>query len=274
MGSDSNRAAVIEEVARFLEVQATSLVALPHLPEIVVGFDLETTDWEPQYGFMKMDNHLRAGRPCCENHKDQAGYICEVGFAIFRRKAGTREYISEEPVSKRIRLLDSVQISPKAFKVHGITAESCALGEDFDTAIAPILQELRNGAELVVHNLAHETYVSCREFQKRAPGDIAARNIFLDALYAGHCSSRVTKQNRGFHRKLSDEFSDVSQESQETSSCSFKEHCAGDDAAMCARVFSHHSQATVIGSTAVCSTGSAGADQSGSAAKRPRHSHH
>ena len=37
----------------------------------------------------------------------------------------------------------------------------------FIVAIEPILQLLRHGGELVVHNLAHETYVICNENQKR-----------------------------------------------------------------------------------------------------------
>ena len=157
--SDSNQAAVIEEMSCFLGDRASNLAALLQLPETVIGFDVETSDWDSQYDFVRMEGHLKAGRPCCENHTQQAGHICEVGFAIFRRKAGTREYVSEDPVSQRIRLPSGAHISPKAFKVHGITKGSCAAGEDLNVAITPILQELRHGGELVVHNLSHETYV-------------------------------------------------------------------------------------------------------------------
>ena len=113
----------------------------------------------------------------------------------------------------------------------------------------------------------------CREFQKRTSldqGVAADGDTLLDALYAGHCSAVLTKQKRGFHRKLSDEFSDVSQERQEPPSSSFKEHCAGDDAAMCARVFLHHKHATVQDSIAAHSAAVARADKEESAAKRRR----
>ena len=41
---------------------------------------------------------------------------------------------------------------------------------DEDVAIEPILRLVRNGGELVVHNLTHETYVIYREYHKGSPG--------------------------------------------------------------------------------------------------------
>ena len=67
--SACNQAAVIEEVSCFLGVQASGLVKLPPLSDIVMGFDVEPSYWDSQYGFVQMDDHFAAGQPCCEDHK-------------------------------------------------------------------------------------------------------------------------------------------------------------------------------------------------------------
>jgi len=98
----------------------------PHrfsIPSIVAGFDVETSYWEPAYGFKQMDTHFRARLLCCENHQGQPG------FAVFRLIVGTRAYMSEDPVSKQIRMHHGANNSAKPFAVHGISDESLGVGE-------------------------------------------------------------------------------------------------------------------------------------------------
>jgi hypothetical protein len=99
-------------------------LGLAGLPSIVAGFDVETSDWEPAYGFKQMDTHFQARLPCRKNHQGQPGYVCEVGFAVFRLIVGTRAYMSEDPVSKQIRMHHGANNSAKPFAVHGISDES------------------------------------------------------------------------------------------------------------------------------------------------------
>ena len=68
--------------------------------------------------------------------------------------------VHQRRISTRIRLPEAGRIPKKAFKVHGITEESCAAGVDFDLAIAPILQVLRDGAVLMARSLMHKTYAN------------------------------------------------------------------------------------------------------------------
>lgn len=140
-------------------------------------------------------------------------------------------------------------------KIFTGAVEPCAAGEDFLDAIEPILQLVRNGGELVVHSLAHETYVICREKQKRGAPACTLCDELLQALHDGHCSLRLTENRRGFKRKLSEEFSDISDSQGDSQQAqAFRAHCAGDDAAMCARVFLYHMGATIAASTAASST--------------------
>ena len=50
----------------------------------------------------------------------QACHICEIGFAIFRREAGTLDYTGEEPVSKRIRFLVMFTATPKGHLISKV----------------------------------------------------------------------------------------------------------------------------------------------------------
>ena len=62
-------------------------------------------------------------------------------------------------------------------------------------------------------------------------------------IYSGHCTSIIAKRrNKGYWRKLSDEFrSCIGQEG-----FTFTDHNPGHDAAKCARLFLHYNEARVV----------------------------
>ena len=96
------------------------------------------------------------------------------------------------------------------------------------------------GGQIVCHNLRHETLVICREVQKQ---NLISASLLLRSLYSGHCTSIIAKRrNKGYWRKLSDEFrSCIGQEG-----FTFTDHNPGHDAAKCARLFLHYNEARVV----------------------------
>ena len=146
-----------------------------------------------------------------------------------------------------IKLPTHERIAEQAFRVHGIADDDCAAGERFDIAIKPIVSLLRQGAEIVSHNLAHETLVLCREIQKQSLHDLpqlseADAAMLLSSLYNGHCTSVLAKKrNNGYWRKLSEEFRDCFGQD----ACTFEDHNPGHDAAKSARLFLHYNGADI-----------------------------
>ena len=90
------------------------------------------------------------------------------------------------------------------------------------------------------HNLRHETLVICREVQKQ---NLISASLLLLSLYFGHCTSIIAKRrNKGYWRKLSDEFpSCIGQEG-----FTFTDHNPGHDASKCARLFLYYNDASVV----------------------------
>ena len=80
----------------------------------------------------------------------------------------------------------------------------------------------------------------CREVQKQ---NLTSASLLLRSLYSGHCTSIIAKRrNKGYWRKLSDEFrSCIGQEG-----FTFTDHNPGHDAAKWARLFLHYNEASVV----------------------------
>ena len=96
--SDASRVAAITEAAAYLQVDAAPLVQPPARPDILIGFDVETSDWDDELSFSKQDQHFEAGHPCGQDHRGASGHVCAVGVAVFRRRArDSNEYVAEEP---------------------------------------------------------------------------------------------------------------------------------------------------------------------------------
>ena len=243
--SDANSTAVIEAVATYLGVDIRELHKPLTLPCIVLALDFETSDWDEQCTFARQDAHFNAGFPCRADHKSAAGHICAIGYSVFRQDSNSpRTYYVEEQVSVAIQLPDGQSISKQAIDAHGITDQICARGQQLTTVLHAVIGWLKQGAEICCHNLAHETLIVCREFQKRSlighsvlPEEDAS--LFLRSLYTGHCTLQLGKRRNGFFRALADEFhlcfSDVAQAG--------KRHEPGRDAYMCAQLFLYYNEA-------------------------------
>ena len=69
------------------------------LPQIIIGFDVETTDWDAQTSFARHDEHLEMGFPCQADLNLHAGHVCGFGYAVFHRThKDSNTYIGDEPV--------------------------------------------------------------------------------------------------------------------------------------------------------------------------------
>ena len=166
--------------------------------------------------------------------------MCAVGVAVFRRRArDSNEYVAEEPYITMVKLPTGEQVAKKASDVHGYTDFDCATGLPFDEAIAPILSLLQEGAQVVCHNLPHETLVICREVQKL---NLSSAMSLLESLFSGHCTLSIARRRYGYRRRLSDEFrSCIGEEG-----FNFTDHNPGHDAAKCARLFLHYNETSVV----------------------------
>ena len=103
----------------------------------------------------------------------------------------------------------------------------------------PILNLLQEGAQLVCHNLPHETLVICREVQKL---NLLSAIPLLQSLFSGHCTLSIARKRHGYRRKLSEVFRSCFGEE----GFNFRDHNPGHDAAKCARLFLHYNEASVV----------------------------
>ena len=116
------------------------MVLPPTRPDILFGFDVETTDWGEADTFSKQLQHFQAGHPCGQDHRGDCGHVCAVGFAVFRRRApDSNEYVAAEPEVRMVKLPSGEHVAKKAFDFHGYSDSDCATGLPFSEAIAPIL---------------------------------------------------------------------------------------------------------------------------------------
>ena len=240
---DASRSAVITAVAAYFKVNAESLVLPPIRPDILIGFDVETSDWDDACSFSNQDQHFDAGHPCGQDHRGSSGHVCAMGFAVFRRRArDSNEYVAEEPQVRMVKLPGGEHVAKKASDVHGYTDFDCSSGLPFSEAIVPILNLLQEGAQLVCHNLPHETLVICREVQKL---NLLSARPLLQALFSGHCTLSIARKRHGYRRKLSEVFRSFFGEE----GFNFRDHNPGHDAAKCARLFLYYNKASVGGAS-------------------------
>ena len=240
--SEPNRDAAILAVASFLEVDAACLVRPAARPDVLVGFNVMTSDWDDACSFSNQDHHCSVGHPCGIDHTQDSGHVVAVGYAVFRRISDD-EYVSEDPQTIIVKLPSGEAVSQKAVDFHGYTDSACAAGVSFSAAIEPILRLLQRGADIVCHRIAHETLVICRELQKRS---LESASPLLEALHSGHCTNRIAKlRNNGLFRSRHDEF----RECFGREDCGLREHDPGHNAAKCARLYLYYNEALVLGST-------------------------
>ena len=250
--ADTNSTAVVEVVAEYLGVQVSGLRKPLARPRLLVGFDVETSNWDASCSFKAMSDHFDAGYPCQADHTSGAGFVCGLGFSVFRATHdGSSMYDVDQIVSSVIKLPAGHSISQKAVNVHGITDAICHEGQELSEALRPVIVLLKEGAEICCHNLRHETLVICRELQKRsrigAPV-LSAQDaaLLLRSLYTGHCTSILAKyRNNGHYRRLSDEFQYYFGESTITD----RQHDPGWDAYKCGRLLLHYNQAALTTTT-------------------------
>ena len=220
----------------------------PTRPRILLGLDVETSDWDEHCSFSKQDEHFDTGFPCHRDHTRAVGHICAVGYSIFRQIASVPHlYTADENLSVVIKLPDGETISKQATCVHGITDQASQQGQHLDTVVRSVVALLKQGAEICSHNLAHETLVWCRELQKRNSIDPPMlseedTSLLLQSLYEGYCTLRLGTQRNGFFRKLTDEFALCCWDEVQPD----KTHDAGQDAHMCACLFLHYTGASYV----------------------------
>jgi DNA polymerase III epsilon subunit-like protein len=120
-------------------------------PNLVIGIDLETNDFEKRNNPRKIGQF---GHPCRLHPNDLKQRIVQIGYAV----GGVQE---NDPLQERGSLLvrpDGFSISPKAIKHHGITNErALETGVDLRYALEGFLGCVRKVVELggciVAHNL-------------------------------------------------------------------------------------------------------------------------
>ena len=238
------------------------------LPLVVVGLDVETSDWSRACSFQAQDSHLRGARSrrskslcegesqgdsqmelgmcqasvggvCDKNHRIDLGCICQVGWAIFRCSSESY-YVAEDPVSLIVLLPDGERVAEKANKYNGICDSDCAKGLDFEDAMQRLTKVLEEtGAKIVCHNLAHEALVFCRELQKR---DLSLP-VIMNAIVEGECTNQMTKRCHGTLKKLSAAYEMI------PGAPALRAHDAGQDAAMAGRLYLHYLKKNVNPST-------------------------
>ena len=235
------------------------------LPLVVVGLDVETSDWSRACSFQAQDSHLRGARSrrskslcegesqgdsqmelgmcqasvggvCDKNHRIDLGCICHVGWAIFRCSSESY-YVAEDPVSLIIRLPDSERVAEKASKYNGIGDNDCAKGLYFDDAMTRLTKVLEeSGAKIVCHHLAHEASVFCRELQKR---DLSLP-VIMNAIVEGECTNQMTQSCYGALKKLSAAYGVI------PGAPALRAHDAGQDAAMAGRLYLHYLKKKIV----------------------------
>ena len=102
------------------------------LPRVIIGLDVETSDWDEHCSFRRMDEHLQHGMPCQIDHQHDAGYICGFGYCVFERVSDeSNVYVAHEAVSSLVKLPTGETIARKASNVHGTSTDSCQQGSEF-----------------------------------------------------------------------------------------------------------------------------------------------
>ena len=113
------------------------------------------------------------------------------------------------------------------------------------TALQSVVALLKEGAVVCCHNLAHETLVMCREFQKRKREIVSSLSeadieLLLHSLYEGHCTLILAKQRKNqYFRGLRDEY----RRCFGSSTSVRKAHDPGQDVYKCGRLFLHYNDA-------------------------------
>ena len=246
--AEANSDAVLQKVAEYLEMKVSELRKLPARPRILIGLDLETTDWDDSCSFTAMTEHFNAGFPCRAVHTQSAGYICGVGFTVFRlTHNGGSTYKMDQIKSSAIKLPKGYSIPEKVIQIHGITDAACSDGEELSVVLRPIIDLLQQGAEICCHNLRHETLVLCRELQKRNLIGLSEfsendTSLLLRSLYMGHCTSILARwRNNGYYRRLTEEFLSCFGESSIVGPL----HDPGVDSYKSALLFLHYNEACI-----------------------------
>ena len=217
-------------------------------PHLLIGLDVETSDWDDQITFAKQEYHFRSGFPCHVDHMVSKGYVCGLGYCVFLRDSqGSNTYLVEEPVSIPIKLPNGESIAAKAFAYHGLSDAVCSNGQDFSSALKPIIALLRQGAQICCHNLAHATLVFCREVQKRTLMGSPTLSeddaqLLLHCLYLGHCTSILASETDGHYCRLIDEYQRCFGELIAADVA----HVPGLDAYKCGRLFLLYNKASLV----------------------------
>ena len=81
--SDANVSAAEATTADFLGVVLTDLRKPLSRPQLLVGLDVETSDWGDQITFAKQSQHFHLGFPCNADHTSCSGYVCGLGYCVF-----------------------------------------------------------------------------------------------------------------------------------------------------------------------------------------------
>ena len=84
--SEANLSCVNDTVAAYLGVYVADLRKPPTSSQILLGLDVETSDWDEQCSFTRQDEHFEAGFPCFRDHRAVAGHICATGYTGFGRE--------------------------------------------------------------------------------------------------------------------------------------------------------------------------------------------
>ena len=182
------------------------------LPQLLVGLDVETSDWDEHVTFAKQRYHFNQGFPCHADHTAAKGYVCGLGYCVCSRDSlDNNTYVVHEPATIYIKLPENESVTDEAFAYHGISNSMCVDGQDFSLAMKPIITLLRQGAHIVCHNRAHETLVFCRELQKRnLIGSLTLSeddaHLLLCSLRLAHCTSVLANKRNGCYCRLDDEF--------------------------------------------------------------------
>lgn len=220
----------------------------PSRPELIIGLDVDTSDWDDSITMLKQTQHFEAGFPCRADHTGSNGCVCGLGYCVFSRRSDDSSiYTAEKPVSSIIKLAKDETISPKAFVFHGLSDAMCVEGEDFFAAVIPIIMLLKQGAQICCHHLAHETIVFCRELQKRSSQESTHftkedASLLMRCLYDGHCTFALATQGKyPYFRGLSDEYQRIFAPS--TTTCTADS--PGWKAFKCGRLFLHFNDARV-----------------------------
>ena len=154
--------------------------------QLLVGLDVETSDWDEHVTFAKQRYHFRQGFPCHADHTAGKGYVCGLGYCVFSRNSlDNNTYVVEEPVTIFVKLPEGESIAAKAVAYHGISDTRCLHAHDFSLALKPIIALLRQGAQIVCHNRAHETLAFAESYKNVLfSGRLHRQKMMLTCCYS------------------------------------------------------------------------------------------